>query len=118
MILHNQQAVPHEKNLDLFIVFRIVFSTDCHDFSCFFEVRFRYRFLIAFLMEKGTKMTSKIDPRGSLFDQKGSKSRVPLLAVDTPKPTFFRASILVACGNSSAPGPREDNLHAKNLQEI
>ena len=27
-------------------------------------------------------------------------------------------SISVACGNSSAPGPKEDNLHAKNLQEI
>ena len=29
-----------------------------------------------------------------------------------------RGRISVACGNSSAPGPREDNLHAKNLQEI
>ena len=30
----------------------------------------------------------------------------------------FYVGISVACGNSSAPGPREDNLHAKNLQEI
>ena len=29
-----------------------------------------------------------------------------------------RGRISVACGNSSAPGPREDNLHAEKLQEI
>ena len=33
-------------------------------------------------------------------------------------PHTARGRISVACGNSSAPGPREDNLHAKNLQEI
>ena len=93
MILHNQQAVPHEKYLDLFIVFRIVFSTDCHAFSCFFEARFRYRFLIAFLMEKGTKMTSKIDPRGDLFGQIAPKKIDPFRPEAVPEPTFFRASI-------------------------
>jgi len=95
MILHNQQAVPHEKYLDLFIVFRIVFSTDFHDFSCFFEARFRYRFLIAFLMEKGTKMTSKIDPRGDTFDQKGSKNLRPLPTGPSLEPTFFRAAFFL-----------------------
>ena len=33
-------------------------------------------------------------------------------------PHTARGRISVACGNSSAPGPREDNLHANNLQEI
>ena len=31
---------------------------------------------------------------------------------------LFRRSISVACGNSSAPGPREDNLHAKNCKKF
>ena len=33
-------------------------------------------------------------------------------------PHTARGRISVACGNSSAPGPREDHLHAENLQEI
>ena len=69
MILHNQQAVPrlqiHRFSLLFASFFRLIF----HVFSCFFEARFRYRFLIVFVMEKGTKMTSKIDPRGDLCDQ-------------------------------------------------
>ena len=93
MILHNQQAVPHETYLDFFIVFRIVFSIDFHDFSCFLEARFRYRFLIVFLMEKGTKMTSKIDPRGDLCDQIVDFPLPGGVTEAVPEPTFFRASI-------------------------
>ena len=86
---------------------------DVHDFSCFFEARFRDRFLIAFWIEKATKMTSKIDRQGDPLDQKGSKILVPRMTGSVLELTFFRASISVACGNSSAPGPREDSLHAK-----
>ena len=66
------------------------FFTSCH---VFVEARFRDRFLIAFLMEKGTKMTSKIDPRGDPCDQKGSKRARPRTTGAVPEPTFFRASI-------------------------
>ena len=118
MILHNQQAVPR---LQIHRFVHDYLLNFCIEFSCFFmffRYRFRDWFLIAFLMEKGTKMTSKIDPRGDLFGQKASKRWVPRTSVSVLERTFFRASISVACGNSSAPGPREDNLHAKNLQEI
>ena len=118
MILQNQQAVPR---LQIHRFVHDYLLNFCIEFSCFFmffRYRFRDWFLIAFLMEKGTKMTSKIDPRGDLFGQIVDFSLPGGFTEAVLEPTFFRASISVACGNSSAPGPREDNLHAKNLQEI
>ena len=70
MILHNQQAVPR---LQIHRFAHDYLRNFCIEFSCFFmffRYRFRDWFLIAFLMEKGTKITSKIDPRGDLFGQK------------------------------------------------
>ena len=92
MILHNQQAVPRLQIHRFPLFFASFFPSSFHDFSCFFEARFRYRFLIAFLMEKGTKMTSKIDPRGDTFDQKGSKNLRPLPTGPFLESTFFRAA--------------------------
>ena len=62
-------------------------------FFMIFAARFRDRFLLTFSNEKGTKMTSKIDPRGDPFDQKGSKSLVVSTRVSVVEPTFFRASM-------------------------
>ena len=93
MILHNQQAVPRFQIHRFSLFFASFFPLIFHDFSCFFEVRFQDRFWIAFLMEKGTKMTSKIDPQGDPFPQKASQ-RVPLSpGRSVLEPTFFRASI-------------------------
>ena len=52
-----------------------------------------------------------------IFHEKGSQNG-PKLICSTPPFSYlfrdlFRRLISVACGNSSAPGPREDNLHAK-----
>ena len=118
MILHNQQAVPR---LQIHRFVHDYLRNFCIEFSCFFmffRYRFRDWFLITFLMENGSKKTSKIDPRGDLFGHIVDFSLPGGLTEAVPEPTSFRASISVACGNSSAPGPREDNLHAKNLQEI
>ena len=69
-------------------------------------------------MENNSKKVSKIDPRGDLFDKNDPPNVQSFRTGAVLEPTFFRASISVACGNRSAPGPREDNLHAKNFQEI
>ena len=74
------------------IFFASIFQFFVNICSCFFEARFRYRFLIAFLMENGSKMTSKIDHRVDLCDQKGVKVVHHRLAEAVPEPTFFRAS--------------------------
>ena len=58
----------------------------------FFQVRFRARFLIALLMENGSKMAPKIHPRGDLFDQNGAKRRSPPVKVERPGADFFRGS--------------------------
>ena len=79
MILHNQQAVPR---LQIHRFVHDYLLNFCIEFSCFFMI-FRYRFrdwfLITFLMENGSKKTSKIDPWGDLFGQKGDLGWVLLI---------------------------------------
>ena len=73
-------------------------SFDCFlCFSCFFETRFRDRFLTAFFMEEGTKIISKIDPRGDPFGQKTSKRRVPPMPGSVLEPIFFGHLFFYVC---------------------
>ena len=93
MILHNQQAVPR---LQIHRFVHDYLRNFCIEFSCFFmffRYRFRDWFLITFLMENGSKKTSKIDPRGDLFGQIVDFSLPGGLLEAVPEPTSFRASI-------------------------
>ena len=58
-----------------------------------FSVSISGLILITFLMENGSKKTSKIDPRGDLFGQIVDFSLPGGLAEAVPEPTSFRASI-------------------------
>ena len=52
-------------------------------------------------------------PKSAKWLQKCPSWRGGGAAFGTLFRNLFRRSISVACGNSSAPGPREDSLHAK-----
>ena len=80
----------HEKYMDCSLFFASFLRLFFHVFSCLFEARFRYRFWTAFFMEKGTKITSKIDPRDDLFGKKGSQQALVTSPGSVLEPTFFR----------------------------
>ena len=81
----------------------MIFNDSWDTFEIFFGIKFRHHFWHAFfptfLMENYLKMAPI--------------SRCRLLRFWHLFRDLFQRSISVACGNSSAPGPREDSLHAK-----
>ena len=67
---------------------------------------------------KGKAQTLPSSTRPCGGPREGYTQTLPRSTRPCGGPQAARGRISVACGNSSAPGPKEDNLHAKNLQEI
>ena len=90
MILHNQQAVPRLQIHRFVHDYLRNFCIEVLCFFMFFRYRFRDWFLITFLMENGSKKTSKIDPQGDLFDQKFTKRVTQQSGESALEPTWPR----------------------------